>query len=74
MEGIGQIAGTSLSHATPTLCYDQLLCNDDARVEGDEFFGLGLVVQSKTNVEVLVKNTTVIIIDNDGERVHTCSD
>ena len=70
LEGSGLITDISITNPRRIVCYNQTLCADDMRVEGDEFFSLSIFVSPLNTVDVNLLGagtTTVRIIDNDGE-------
>ena len=71
LEGSGQITDTPIINTRRTVCYNQLLCDDDTRVEGDEAFSLMIVIVSTSVPNVVtdneLKTATIVIVDNDSE-------
>ena len=68
--GAFQIYDQPLSQSVRTVCYNQN-SYDDSDVEGDEYFGLQLVPELRTEPNVVIdpslSTTVVVILDDDGE-------
>lgn len=67
----GQINRSPITNSTRVICYTQATYDDDL-LEGDEFFGLGLIVQTGMNdinitVDPAFSHTKFTIIDNEGK-------
>ena len=57
-----------ITNTRRTVCYDQLLCDDDTRVEGDEAFNLIIYTnEASVIIDPGSSSATIVILNDDGE-------
>ena len=65
LELSGQIHDKPITNTNRTVCYQQELCPDNERVEGDEVFGLKIIKQDRTTENVEIGPVLVVTLLDD---------